>query len=173
MTRVGEQLVGRRRLDDAAEVHDGDAVGDVPHDRHVVGDQQHGQAELVAQVFEQVEHGRLHGDVERRDRLVGHEQLGLERERPRDRHALALAARELARVRVERASAEPDQVEQLPAALVDRAPSAPSACARSSSASVCFTVMRGLSDEYGSWKTIWIAPPLGAARASAPSTSPS
>ncbi len=29
-------------------------------------------------------------------------------------------------------------------------------CARSSSASVCRTVMRGLSDEYGSWNTIWI-----------------
>ena len=29
-------------------------------------------------------------------------------------------------------------------------------CARSSSASVCRTVIRGFSDEYGSWKTIWI-----------------
>jgi hypothetical protein len=29
-------------------------------------------------------------------------------------------------------------------------------CARSNSLSVCFTVIRGLSDEYGSWNTIWI-----------------
>ena len=54
------------------------------------------------------------------------EQLGLERERPRDRHPLPLAARELPRMRVERTFGEPDQVEQLDAACVDPAPSAPS-----------------------------------------------
>ncbi len=48
------------------------------------------------------------------------EQLRLERERARDRHALALAARELPRMRVERPRPEPDQVEQLAAARVDR-----------------------------------------------------
>ena len=51
--------------------------------------------------------------------------------------ALALAAGELPRVRVERARPEPDQVEQLPAALVDARPSAPSrapAAARPASA---------------------------------------
>ena len=72
-----------------------------------------------AQVGEQVEHGRLHGDVERRDGLVGDQDLGLERERARDRDALALAARELARVGVERARRQPDEVEQLAAARVD------------------------------------------------------
>ena len=72
-----------------------------------------------AQVGEQVEHGRLHRDVERRHGLVGDQDLGLERERARDRDALALAARELARVGVERARRQPDEVEQLAAARVD------------------------------------------------------
>ena len=84
MPRVREQLVRRRRLDDPAEVHDGDAVADVPHDRHVVRDQEQRQAELLAQLVEQVQHRRLHRDVERRHRLVGDEQLRLERQRARD-----------------------------------------------------------------------------------------
>ena len=57
---------------------------------------------LDRRLLEQVEHRRLHRDVECRDRLVGDQQVGLERKRPRDADPLALAARELARVRVER-----------------------------------------------------------------------
>ena len=38
---------------------------------------------------------RLHGDVERRRRLVGDQELGLERQAHRDHHALLHAAREL------------------------------------------------------------------------------
>ena len=83
--RVGEQLGGRRRLDDPAQVHDGDPVADVAHDRHVVGDEQHRQPEPLLQVGEQVEHRRLHRDVERRHRLVGDQHLGLERQRAGDR----------------------------------------------------------------------------------------
>jgi hypothetical protein len=37
-------------------------------------------------------HLRLHADVERRHRLVGDEQLGLERDRAGDADALALPA---------------------------------------------------------------------------------
>ena len=74
------------------------------------------------QLLEQVQHRRLHRDVERRDGLVGDEQLRLEREGARDAHALALTAGELARIGVERPRAEPDEVEQLAAARVDAAP---------------------------------------------------
>ena len=77
------------------------------------------QAELRPQVLEQVEHRRLDRDVERRHRLVGDQELGLERERARDADALPLTARELARVGVERARAEADEVEQLAAACVE------------------------------------------------------
>ena len=40
---------------------------------------------------------RLHRDVERRDRLIGHDEIRLGRERARDGDALALAAGELVR----------------------------------------------------------------------------
>ena len=58
----------------------------------------YGQAELVLQLQQQVDDLRLHRDVEGRDRLVGDDALGLDRERPGDADALPLAARELVRV---------------------------------------------------------------------------
>ena len=53
-------------------------------------------AGLLADVGEQVEHLRLHGDVERRDGLVEDEHARLGGEGARDGDALALAAREVA-----------------------------------------------------------------------------
>src|SRR6185369_8000541 len=55
-----------------------------------------------------------------RDRLVGHQQLGLERERARDADALALAARELVRIALERAGVHADQLHQPACALQRR-----------------------------------------------------
>ena len=63
------------------EVHHGDAVRDVLHDRQVVRDEQVGEVELLLQVLEQVEDLGLDRDVERRDRLVAHDQLGPQGER--------------------------------------------------------------------------------------------
>ncbi len=51
--------------------------------------------------FSSVENLRLHGDVERRRRLVGDEEIGTIGERHGDHHALALAARELMRIGAE------------------------------------------------------------------------
>ena len=69
-------------------------------DREVVADEQRREAELALQLAEQLEHARLHRDVERRGRLVGDQQLGLERERAREARALPLPAGELVRVAV-------------------------------------------------------------------------
>ena len=56
------------------------------------------------QVAQQLEDLRLDRHVERGRRLVGDQQLRVARERHRDHHALAHAARELVRVVVERAA---------------------------------------------------------------------
>ena len=85
-------------LDDAAEIHDGDAVADVLDHGEIVRDEEVGEAEPRLEVDQQVEDLRLDRDVERRDRLVGDDQLRLERERARDADALALAAGELVRI---------------------------------------------------------------------------
>ena len=121
----------RRELDDLAEVHHGDAVGDVLDDREVVRDEQVGEAAIALQVLHQVDDLRLHRDVERRDRLVADDEARLDGERARDADALALAAGEFVRIARHVFGAQPDFVEQLPHArvgggalgdLVDREP---------------------------------------------------
>lgn len=43
MEGIGEDIQGRADLDDAPEIHDGDAVGDVFHDREIVRDEDEGR----------------------------------------------------------------------------------------------------------------------------------
>ena len=68
------------------------------HHREIVRDEQIGEPEPLLQVDHQVDDLRLDVDVERGDRLVGDDEIGLDRERARDRDALALAAGELVRI---------------------------------------------------------------------------
>ena len=98
MQRRGEQRVARRQLDDAAEIHHGDAMADVLHHREIVRDEQVGDPELLLQVDHQVDHLRLHRHVERRHRLVGDDDVRIERERPGDAEPLALTAGEFVRI---------------------------------------------------------------------------
>ncbi len=111
--RVAEQLRRGRELDDASGAHHRDAVGEVVHHREVVRDEEVGEAERLAQVGKQVEHLRLHRDVERRDRLVADQQLRAERERARDADPLALPAREAVRVAPQVAHVEAHQPHHL------------------------------------------------------------
>ena len=122
MARALEHLGNRTLLDDLALRHDADPVGDLADDAEVVGDEQHRHAEARLQLGEELQDLRLHGDVERRRRLVGDEQVGLVRERHRDHDALALPARELVRIGVEaaRCVAEADEVEHLERARARR-----------------------------------------------------
>ena len=84
MAGLAEERLRRSALDDAAEVHDDDAVADVPDDAEIVADEQVGERKRALQLDEQVEHLRLDRDVERGDGLVAHEELGLHRARARD-----------------------------------------------------------------------------------------
>src|SRR4051812_44525549 len=118
MARVLEQRVGVGELDDLAEVHHRDAVADVPHDAEVVGDEDDRQAELGLQLLEQVDDLRLDRDVERGDRLVGDDELRLQRDRARHADALALAAGELVREAVVVLRVEPHGVHEVLHALL-------------------------------------------------------
>ena len=117
----------------------------------------HEKPRSLLQVAQQVEDRRLHGDVERGDRLVGDEQRRRDRERAREPDALPLPARELVRVAVPQLRPQADRVEQLAHASVDVAARATSRWMRSGSPTISPQVMRGLSDEYGSWKTMCIS----------------
>ena len=66
---------------------------------HVMGDEDEGHAGLALQPEEEVEDLRLDGDVERRGRLVGDQELRVAGDRHGDHHALAHAAGKLVRER--------------------------------------------------------------------------
>ena len=93
--RGREDGCGLAELHDAAEVEDGDPVGQVADDAEVVGDEEVGDALLFLEVDEEVEDRRLHGDVEGRGRLVADDNARLAGERARDGDPLLEAAREL------------------------------------------------------------------------------
>src|SRR5215470_4213486 len=124
MARLGMQAGALGNLHDAAEIHDGDAVAHPLHHAEVVGDEDVGEAEALLQVDQQLQDLRADGDVERGDRLVEDDQLGLQDEGAGDRQPLALAAAELVGKAVELVRLQADDLEhaaRLVAALAARA----------------------------------------------------
>ena len=80
--------------------------------RRVVGDHHQRAPASIDGLAQQREHLAAGAQVERAGRLVGEHELGLADQRPRDRHALLLAAGELGRA-MARAVGEPDGRERL------------------------------------------------------------
>ena len=101
LLRLGEQRIDRRSFDDLAGVHHQHVVGHLGDHAEIVGDDQDRHAEPALQFLQQVEDLRLDGDVERRGRLVGDQELGLAGQRHGDHHALAHAARQAMRIVVD------------------------------------------------------------------------
>jgi hypothetical protein len=108
MLGIVEDLVARAFLDDAALLHDDDAVGDLLDHAEIMADEQAGEAVLALQFREEFEHLRAHRDVERRDRLVGDDEARPAHHGAGDRDALALAAGELVRIALGEAVAQAD-----------------------------------------------------------------
>ena len=125
MPRVVVDLLRRPELDDVAEVHHRDAVGDVVDDREVVGDEDVGQTELLAQLLHQVDDLRLHRDVQGAHRFVRDDERGVRRERAGDADALALTAGELVRITRGVLGLEADAVEEVLDALLALLPREP------------------------------------------------
>ena len=111
--RIAVELERRGLLDHLAQVHDRDPVADVAHHAQVVRDEQVGQPELLLQLREQVDDLGLDRDIQRRDRLVGRDELRLDGQGPRDAGALPLAAAELVRVAPHRILRQADHLDQL------------------------------------------------------------
>ena len=87
-------------------------LAEMAHHAEVVRDEHEGEAAALPQLLEQHQDLRLHADVERRDRLVGEDEVWTERESAGDTDALALAARELVRKASRRRGRQPDLVEE-------------------------------------------------------------
>ena len=119
----------------------------------VVGDEQHRRAVAVLEVVDQPEDLALHGDVERRRRLVGDDQPRLRRRRPW-RSGCAGACRRKSRAdrgRSTRAGlADGDLGQELDGALARRARGRGRAAARSTAPICSPTRLTGLSEVIGS-----------------------
>ncbi len=96
--RPGVDLGGAPHLLDAAAVHHHDAVGHGERLLLVVRDHDGGDAEPALQRLDLVAQAHAHARIERGQRLVEQQQRRRGGERPGERHALLLAARELRRV---------------------------------------------------------------------------
>ena len=122
MTRPREDGIGIALLDDARGVHDVDAVGIAGHDAEIMRDDDQRDVEPARELLHQLQDLRLDGDVERRRRLVGDDELGVAGKADGDHHALAHAAGELVRILVEAALGigDADQAQQLDRARARR-----------------------------------------------------
>ncbi len=161
MQRIVEDCVGAAFLDDAAGIHDRDPVRHFGDGAHVVRDQHDGDAEFLLDVAHQVEDLRLHGDVERRRRLVGDQHARPARDRHGDHHALAHAAGQLVRI----GARAPLRLGDADACAAARSPSgrpppcSADWCSMIASAIWSPAVKTGLSDVIGSWKIIEMSAP--------------
>ena len=93
--RLLVQLARLAHLLHAAVVHHHDLLGDVHRLLLVVRDEDRRHVHLVVQAAQPDAQVLAHPRVERAERLVEQQHLGLDGERARERHALALAARQL------------------------------------------------------------------------------
>ena len=75
MQRMIEELLRFRHLHQPAEIHDDDHLAHVADGTEVVRDEEIAEALLLPQVFQQVHDLRADRDIERRDRLIEHDEL--------------------------------------------------------------------------------------------------
>ena len=100
--RAGAAASTGMRLDDAARAraHHVHLVGEIDRLLDVMGDEQHRLAEVAPQLHQPFLHLQLGLRIERAERLVQQNDVGVEQERAQQRRALAHAAGERARIEV-------------------------------------------------------------------------
>ena len=98
--RLIVKLARRANLLNEAVAQDDDAVGQRHRLNLIVGDVDHGDAEIAMQFGDLHPHLRPQLGVEVRQRLVEQKELGVAHDGAPDRDALALPARELARLAI-------------------------------------------------------------------------
>ena len=113
MLRVGEQLHRRRLLHNLPQIHNSHHMAHIPHRRQIVGNQQVTQLVAGLQLLQQVQYLRPDGHIQRRHRLVQHNQTRPGGQRPRNRNPLPLPAAELVRIPLGVKRVQPHHLQQL------------------------------------------------------------
>ena len=103
MQRLPQNLIGRTKLNDFAEIHHRYPIGNVFYDGKIVRNKKQRQIHFAANFREKIDDLRLDRNVERRDGLIRHNQFWFDRQRARNRDALALAAGKFVRIFFHRA----------------------------------------------------------------------
>ena len=98
MHGLGEQRADRILLDDLPQVHHPYPVANARDHAQIVADVQDRRVELVSQLVDQVQHGRLDGHVQGGGRLVHDEERRVVEQRHGDDDTLLLPAGQLVRV---------------------------------------------------------------------------
>ena len=132
------------------------ACADVRDHRQLVGDEDHRQPEPVGEVDEQVEDLRLDRDVQGADGLVRDQQLRLEREARAIATRWRWPPRELAADAARHRDGRPTRSSSSATARPSRRLGRRCRARAAARAIASPTVIRGLSDVYGSWKTSWM-----------------
>ena len=101
-------------LDHEAVLHHRDTIADLGRNAQVMGDEDHGNPELAAQVDQQFQDLSLHRDIECGHRLVGDQHGRLQRQRPGKPDPLTLSSGKFVRKAVGRRRIQSDQREQFP-----------------------------------------------------------
>lgn len=77
MSGPGEESIRESDLHQLPEIHDGDAIRQMTNHRQIMSDEEVGEAPSLPQISQEIEYLRLYGHVERRDRLVQDQEVGL------------------------------------------------------------------------------------------------
>ena len=101
MARRLDDIAHRADLGDPPGIHHRHPVRGFGDHAHIVRHQHHRRAVLPAEALEERDDLRLDRNIERGRGLVGDEQARIGRERKRDHHALAHAARKFVRIAVD------------------------------------------------------------------------
>lgn len=111
--RTCEYLFGPGFFHDFAKIHHRHSIRDMLDDGQVVRDEKISEIEPLLKLAKQVQHLRLNRHIESRDRLVAHDEAGIETERTGYPDSLALASREFVGIPAGVVRAEPYKVEKL------------------------------------------------------------
>ena len=87
-----EEFVRRTLLDDAAEIHNGNFIGELPHDLEIMTDEEISHAETGLQVLQKIDDLSCHGNVESRNGLIADDKFGVEHQCAGEDDALPLPA---------------------------------------------------------------------------------
>jgi hypothetical protein len=92
MRWLRENLLGGPLFHQMALLHHGNVIGKAPHQRQIVGDEQHRHAVPLTQAIQQVENLGSQAHVECRGGLVGQQEFGTACQGNGDHGALSLPA---------------------------------------------------------------------------------